>query len=116
VIVALIVIGGGVGAVVRWLTTLWLGTTDTGFPIGTTVVNITGAFILGVAYGLHISIATFDTQPLTVGVLGGLTTFSTWMVEIDDERDPKPKIAATVVPLISGVAAAALGLIVGQAI
>ena len=115
-IVALIVIGGGVGAVLRWLTTLWLGATDAGFPIGTTVVNIVGSFALGVAYGLNISIATFDAQPLTAGVLGGFTTFSTWMVEIDDEREPTRKIAVAIVPLILGIAAAALGLIVGRAI
>ncbi len=115
-IVALIVIGGGAGAVLRWLTTLWLGTTDGGFPVGTTVVNIAGSFALGMAYGLNISIATFETEPLTVGVLGGFTTFSTWMVEIDDADELTPGIAVTTVPLILGIAAATIGLIVGRAI
>lgn len=100
----------------RWLATLWLGTTDSGFPLGTTVVNIVGSLTLGLAYGLNISIATFDAEPLTAGVLGGFTTFSTWMVEIDDASESTPRTIVTVVPLIAGVAAATLGLVVGRAI
>lgn len=115
-IVALIVIGGGAGAVLRWLTTLWLGTTDAGFPVGTTVVNVVGSFVLGMVYGLNISISVFDAEPLTAGILGGFTTFSTWMVEIDDAPERRPTVAVTTVPLIAGIAAAALGLILGRAV
>lgn len=71
---AMIIIGGGVGAVLRWLVTVLFGSSTAGFPIETTVANITGSFALGLIYGLGISPGTFDTDPLTVGVLGGFTT------------------------------------------
>lgn len=49
------------------------------FPLGTFVVNLTGGFLLGGLTGLSVT-----GEPLLVlgtGLLGGYTTFSTWMVE-----------------------------------
>jgi CrcB protein len=49
------------------------------FPYGTFVVNISGGFTLGLLTGLGVSgdaMLVFGT-----GLLGGYTTFSTWMVE-----------------------------------
>ena len=49
------------------------------FPLGTLVVNLTGGFLLGGLTGLSVT-----GEPLLVfgtGLLGGYTTFSTWMVE-----------------------------------
>jgi fluoride exporter len=49
------------------------------FPFGTFVVNLSGAFALGLLTGLVV-----DGEALLVlgsGFLGGYTTFSTWMVE-----------------------------------
>jgi fluoride exporter len=49
------------------------------FPFGTFVVNLTGGFALGVLTGLSASDAVLLV--LGTGLLGGYTTFSTWMVE-----------------------------------
>jgi CrcB protein len=114
-ITTLIVLGGGLGAVLRWLATIWLGTTEQGFPVGTTFVNVLGSFSLGIAVGAGASLADFDTQPLTVGVLGGFTTFSTWMVQITQEEDRKPSYLIAVVPTVVGVLAAAAGVWLGRA-
>jgi len=49
------------------------------FPYGTFVVNVSGGFTLGLLTGLGVSgdaMLVFGT-----GLLGGYTTFSTWMVE-----------------------------------
>jgi fluoride exporter len=49
------------------------------FPLGTLIVNLTGALVLGLLVG-----ASLAKQPMLVfgtGFLGGYTTFSTWMVE-----------------------------------
>jgi CrcB protein len=49
------------------------------FPFGTFAVNLTGGFALGVLTGAGVSgdaLLVFGT-----GLLGGYTTFSTWMVE-----------------------------------
>lgn len=113
-ITTLIVLGGGFGAVLRWLATMWLGTTGKGFPVGTTAVNVVGSFALGVAVGMGTSIADFDTQPLTIGLLGGFTTFSTWMVQIAQEEDRRQSDAIAAIPTVLGVAAAALGVWIGR--
>jgi len=49
------------------------------FPFGTFAVNVTGSFVLGVLTGLSLS---GDVMLIMgTGLLGGYTTFSTWMVE-----------------------------------
>ena len=78
-------IGGGIGATLRYLATItsqkiW-GTTI----LSTFSVNIIGCFFIGLIYGLTLQKANLlPTQLklfLTVGVLGGLTTFSTFSYE-----------------------------------
>lgn len=49
------------------------------FPIGTFVVNLTGAFPLGLLVGAAVPHRVLLV--LGTGFLGGYTTFSTWMVE-----------------------------------
>lgn len=83
--VLLVLIGGGIGAVTRYGTTLlagkWLGT---GFPWGTLIVNLCGCFLIGIILGLaeksnlvQPSIRLF----FVTGFLGGLTTFSSYALE-----------------------------------
>lgn len=114
-ITTLVVLGGGLGAVLRWLATMWLGTTERGFPLGTTTVNVVGSFALGIAVGVGTAVGDFDTQPLTVGVLGGFTTFSTWMVQIAQEEDRKRSDLIAAIPTVVGVLAAAVGVGLGRA-
>ena len=71
---------GGLGAVGRYV----LGTelterTNSPFPVGTFVVNLSGAFLLGFLSGLAVSENL--SLLLGAGALGGYTTFSTWMLE-----------------------------------
>ncbi len=49
------------------------------FPLGTLVVNISGALVLGLLVGLALSANAY----LLAGtaVIGSYTTFSTWMLE-----------------------------------
>ena len=53
------------------------------FPIGTLVVNLTGAFGAGLLLGIATGRDVPDSVLLAAGVgfLGGYSTFSTWMVE-----------------------------------
>lgn len=76
----------------------------------TAVVNVVGAALLGVAV-----VALDDTALVVVGggLLGALTTFSTWMVQAD--RAGRPLLVA-LVPLVCGVAAAALAATTARAV
>lgn len=80
------------------------------FPIGTTVVNISGAFALGLLTGLGLSPVL--TTLLGTGFLGAFTTFSGWMLETRSltERTLRGHAAANIaVSVALGLPAAALG-------
>ncbi len=83
--IALIAIGGGTGAVLRYLVGGWgqkLVTTT--FPLGTLVVNVSGCLLIGAAAarfaGPHLVREELRVA-LLVGLLGGYTTFSTFGLE-----------------------------------
>lgn len=71
-------IGGGLGSCLRYLANVTL-------PFPTAIVNILGSFVIGF---LHVWLMQkLDLPPyykplLTVGLCGGLTTFSTFSLEI----------------------------------
>ncbi len=80
--ILVISIGAAIGALARWLAGLWLNAQWAGFPLGTLLVNCVGGLLIGVA------LAWFERTPhemlrllLVTGVLGGLTTFSSFSGE-----------------------------------
>lgn len=84
--VVAIFIGGGTGAVLRYMAGIFaMRTLSLNFPISTILVNIVGSFILGVLYAIFIDKPEINPAlklALTVGFCGGLTTFSTFSLEI----------------------------------
>jgi fluoride exporter len=83
--VMFVAIGGAIGASLRYSATLgvtaWLGK---GFPFATLLVNILGSFIMGLLFSLieHGIVAELPWRPLIgVGILGALTTFSTFSLD-----------------------------------
>lgn len=83
-----IFIGGGCGAVLRYLTgIIFLKTLHASLPFATFTVNIAGGFLIGFLYILFIDKPEINTAmklALTTGLCGGLTTFSTFSLEIFD--------------------------------
>jgi len=77
---ALVSVAGGLGALLRLLVGRAV-VQRTGEPLalGTLVVNLSGAAMLGLLTGLAPGSET--TMVLGLGLLGGYTTFSTWMYE-----------------------------------
>ena len=109
-------LGGGIGAVLRYLTgVLFVQYLKFHLPLPTFVVNVVGCFILGFVYVLCLE--KFQLNPalkllITVGFCGGLTTFSTFSFEIFDMIQNVQYIHAalyTIVSLVIGVLAVLLG-------
>ena len=73
---------GGLGSVARVLVDRAVSARHgSRFPLGTFAVNITGAFALGVLFGAG---AGSDALRLAgIGLLGGYTTFSSWVLDTD---------------------------------
>ena len=100
----------------RWGIASFLPKRGNGFPVGITVVNVVGSFLLGVVVGLTASDGiNVATAPLTIGLLGGFTTFSTWMVDIEEAPSTRVSAAIVGIPLMLGLAAAAAGIAMGVA-
>jgi CrcB protein len=95
---------GGCGAIVRFLFDGAVSArVGTGFPWGTLAVNVTGSFVLGLV-GTSVVLAT--------GLLGGYTTFSTWMLEthrLAEDGRRRAAVVNVVGSLAVGLPAAWLG-------
>jgi len=87
------------------------------FPWGTLVVNLSGAFALGLLAGADVA---GDALLLAgTALLGSYTTFSTWMLEsqrLGEDGQPARMWLSVAVPLLAGLAAAALGRALGGAL
>lgn len=76
---------GAVGCLSRYFLSGWVyNLFGRNFPYGTLVVNVTGAYIIGLI--MEFSMSSELVSPalrigLTIGFLGGLTTFSTFSYE-----------------------------------
>jgi fluoride exporter len=82
---AAVFVGGGIGAAVRyWLSGSVYRFVGPDFPYGTLLVNVIGCFLIGFLMACFEE--RFTVQPtlrvfLTIGILGGFTTFSTFSYE-----------------------------------
>ena len=84
--ILLVALGGGVGAVARYLlgtqTLRWFGF---GWPYGTFAANVLGGLLMGLLVGFLALRGGADQERLRlllgVGVLGGFTTFSSYSLE-----------------------------------
>ncbi|MDX6633975.1 MAG: fluoride exporter [Solirubrobacterales bacterium] len=107
---------GGCGALARFgLTLLVADRLHPHLPVGTLVVNISGAFLLGLLAGA--SLEGNARLLLGAGAIGSYTTFSTWMVEtqrIDEAGKRRLAVTNVVLSIVLGLAAAALGRVLGQ--
>ena len=84
--IAIIGLGGCVGAILRYLVAGGVHTLakSASFPVGTMTVNISGCLLIGIGGGLMESRQLFSPEWrafLFVGILGSFTTFSTFGLE-----------------------------------
>ncbi|KTR76795.1 chromosome condensation protein CrcB [Microbacterium oxydans] len=110
---------GGVGAALRFLVDGLVKTRTNGsYPWGTTLINISGSFLLGLVTGLALSAVLPENLRLIVGTgfLGGYTTFSTASFEtirLTQERRTVAAAANGLGMLAASVTASAIGWAVG---
>lgn len=82
--VVLVLLGGALGAPLRYLTDRWVQAHhDSVLPWGTLVVNVAGSLVLG-AVAAAVAAGTWPPWVLTfvgIGFCGALTTFSTFGYE-----------------------------------
>lgn len=118
----LVLVGGALGAPLRYLTDLIVQSRHTsGFPWGTFAVNMIGSLILGVVLGAASGSAlSSDVVALVgTGVCGALTTFSTFSFEtvrLAEEGDLRDAALNVVLSLLVGLGAAAAGWALGLAL
>ncbi|ROS53990.1 MULTISPECIES: fluoride efflux transporter CrcB [unclassified Frigoribacterium] len=83
-LVVAVAVAGGVGAATRFVVDgLVKDRLGSAYPWGTTVINVSGSFALGLLTGLALqAVVTPEWKAvLGTGLLGGYTTFSTASVE-----------------------------------
>ena len=118
---ALVAIFGAAGAVSRYALDGWVSDLTHGqFPWGTFVVNLLGAFALGIVVALtteRLILSSDWRVALGIGYLGAFTTFSTYSyetVKLAEDGAMGLALFNSVGMLALGLIAAVLGLAVGR--
>ena len=115
--IILVAVGGAVGSVARHLVSVAsLRLFGPGFPYGTLIVNLVGAFVMGVF--IEILARRFGGSTdlrllIATGVLGGFTTFSSFALDtavLWERGELVSSFVYVAVTLILGLAALFLGL------
>jgi CrcB protein len=119
----LVGVGGFFGAVARRVVDLWVtDRANSAFPFGTLVVNLSGAFLLGLlfAWATERDVLRAEIRaPVMIGFIGAYTTFSTWMLESWRlAEDGAWQLAAVNIAgsVVLGLVAVVAGLAVGRAL
>jgi CrcB protein len=119
-IVLAVAAAGGIGAVARLVLDGALRSRIAiNFPLGTTVINVTGSFLLGLVTGLALAhgLPAEWRAILGTGFLGGYTTFSTASYEtvrLAQQRRYRAALVNGFGMLVLALAAAGLGLWLGS--
>jgi CrcB protein len=117
-----ICLAGAAGTGARYLIALWaarrLGST---FPYGTLIVNLIGCFVIAALMHASLTLGWSPTvrSAITIGFIGGLTTYSSFNYEtmrLIEEGAPAAAAVNVVVTLLGGLTAGWLGLIAAREI
>lgn len=108
----MIALGGAIGAILRYK----LSSLNDEFPYGTLLVNVSGSFFLGFFFFLFLKDGVTVSEEMksfvTIGLLGALTTFSTFSLELVnffDQGDFRLLLTYLFLNIFLGVGAVFLG-------
>jgi len=121
--ILLVGLGGGIGSILRYLTSVVINKNfSTTFPLATFVINMLGCFIIGILVSL------MDKQPwagdnfkyfFVTGFCGGYTTFSTFAnenVSLMNSNHSFIAFAYIAASVVAGLIAVWCGMVLGKAI
>lgn len=110
-------LGGFIGAISRYLISMQASKLFTGrIPIGTLFVNILGGLFIGLILELNLRTNLVSPQMklfLTTGLMGGLTTFSTFSYETVQLFSYGNYMSA-IVNIILNVTLSLIGVVIGK--
>jgi len=117
----LVGVGGFLGAIARRVVDLWVSDrASSAFPFGTLVINLSGAFLLGLlsAWAIDRDVLPAAIRgPVLIGFIGAYTTFSTLMLEswrLVEDGAWALGLLNIGGSMILGIAAVVGGLVVGR--
>ena len=117
-----ICLGGAAGSGARYLVALWAGQRfGSSFPYGTLIVNLAGCFIIAILMqaGMTLGWSATLRAALTIGFVGGFTTYSSFnydTLRLVEEGSPTAALANVTATLLGCAAAGWLGLVTARAI
>lgn len=119
----LVCLGGAAGSGARYLVSLWAARALSGpFPWATLLVNLAGCFLLGLIMQVALTTTSLSVEVrllLTTGVMGGLTTYSTFnyeTIKLWQEGATRFALVSFGVTTVGCLAAGLAGLVVGRLI
>lgn len=117
-----ICLGGAAGTGARYLIAVWSAQRlGSAFPYGTLIVNLIGCFVIAALMHAALTLAWSPTvrAAITIGFIGGLTTYSSFNYEtmrLIEEGALAAAAANLAATIVGGLAAGWLGLIVAREI
>lgn len=117
--ILLVGLGGFVGSVMRYLTTLAFarGFPDARFPYGTLAVNTLGCLAIGFLGTRALTEDAPGRWFVVIGILGGFTTFSAFGLEthaLAREGGPWPALTNVTLQVVCGLAAVWVGALLAR--
>lgn len=121
--ILLVALGGGIGATTRYLVSDWAAQRfGSEFPYGTLIVNLAGCFMIGLFMQLvtdRIIVNPYWRLLITVGFLGGLTTFSSFSYEtikLINDGEILYAVYNTLISVVIGLLATWIGIAAAKAV
>jgi fluoride exporter len=111
---------GAAGTGARYLISMWAAQRlGSAFPYGTLIVNLVGCFVLAALMHAALALGWRPTvrTAVTIGFLGGLTTYSSFNYEtmrLFGEGAPTAAAANVVLTMVGGLIAGWLGLLTAR--
>jgi CrcB protein len=116
--ILLIGIGGGLGAITRYLFSIVVSKfDDSTFPLATFAVNLIGCFIVGYIIAAGLNSKEFINNFFVIGFLGSFTTmsaFSNQTLELFSSNQPLIGFLYIISTIAFTLAATYVGLILGR--